>query len=254
MPSQASATSRQSQFGAETASQHGSLRELDAVRPLYFVPRDPFAEDVLIPGFSAADSVDCMVGFFSSAILSALAPGLATYLERPDHKFRLVISPILSPDDQRAIEEGVKPLGEVMAGILDEALVTVDFIQQHTLKCLAHLLRRGQIEIKIALMEDALFHPKVWLFKSGGDILAAHGSSNVTYAGIRKNLEQVATSKSWIDATQRFTTDKLEAEFADLWQNTQDDCIVISLPDAIAEKLIRNYGSEAAPTENDLRG
>jgi hypothetical protein len=60
-----------------------SLRNLEAIRPLYFLPRDPFAEEVLIPAFGVADRVDCMVGFFSSAILAALAPGLATYLERP---------------------------------------------------------------------------------------------------------------------------------------------------------------------------
>jgi superfamily II DNA or RNA helicase len=229
------------------------LRDLEAIRPLYFLPRDPFAEEVLIPAFGVADRVDCMVGFFSSAILASLAPGLATYLKRPEHKFRLVISPILSAEDQRAIEEGVKSLGDVMTELMEQALITVDLLQQHTLKCLAHLLRRGQIDIKIALMEDALFHPKVWLFHRGDDQLAAHGSSNVTYAGIRKNMEQVAASKSWVDATQRFTTDKLASEFIDLWQNRQGHCIVVSMPEAIEEKLIRNYGSEATPTENDLR-
>ena len=73
-----------------------------------------------------------MVGFFSSAILANLAPGLATYLKRPEHKFRLVISPMLSPKDQRAIEEGVKSLGEVMTELMEQALVTVDLLQQHT--------------------------------------------------------------------------------------------------------------------------
>jgi superfamily II DNA or RNA helicase len=230
-----------------------SLRQLDAIRPLYLLPRDPFADEVLISAFAVADRVDCMVGFFSSAILADLAPGLATYLKRPEHRFRLVISPMLSPEDQRAIEEGVKSLGEVMTELMEQALVTVDLLQQHTLKCLAHLLRRRRIDIKIALMEDALFHPKVWLFHCGDDLLAAHGSSNVTYAGIRKNMEQVAASKSWVDSTQRFTTDKLASEFADLWENRQSDCIVISMPEAIEEKLIRTYGSEAVPTESDLR-
>jgi hypothetical protein len=63
-----------------------TLRQLDGIRPLYILPRDPFAEDVLIPAFGVADRVDCMVGFFSSAILASLAPGLATYLQRPQQK------------------------------------------------------------------------------------------------------------------------------------------------------------------------
>ena len=147
----------------------------------------------------------------------------------------------------------MKSLGEVMTEFMEQALITVDLLQQHTLKCLAHLLRNRQIEIKIALMEDALFDPKVWLFHCGDDLLVAHGSSNVTYAGIRKNMEQVAASKSWVDPTQRFTTDKLAIEFADLWQNRQGHCIVVPMPEAIEEKLIRTYGSEAVPTETDLR-
>lgn len=254
MPSQVAAIATES-LPAEgnPPRPRASLRDLDAIRPLYFLPRDPFAEEVLIPAFGVSDRVDCMVGFFSSAILASLAPGLATYLNRPDHKFRLVISPMLSAEDQRAIEDGVKSLGEVMTELMEQALITVDLLQQHTLKCLAHLLRRGQIDIKIALMEDALFHPKVWLFHSGDDLLAAHGSSNVTYAGIRKNMEQVAASKSWVDTTQRFTTDKLASEFIDLWKNRQEHCIVVPMPQAIEEKLIRNYGSEAAPAEDDLR-
>jgi hypothetical protein len=218
---------------------HGapSLQALTAIRPLYLLPRDPFAEEVLIAAFGVADQVDCMVGFFSSVILAALAPGLATYLNRLDHKFRLVISPILSSDDHKAIEEGVKSIDEVVKEIIEEALITADLLQQYTLKCLSHLLRSGQMEIKIALMEDALFHPKVWLFRGQGNILAAHGSSNVTQAGIRRNIEQVATSKSWEDSTQRFTTNECSEEFARLWENREEHCIVVSMPDAVRETL-----------------
>jgi superfamily II DNA or RNA helicase len=229
-----------------------SLRTL-SVKPLYLLPRDPFAEEVLIPAFGVADQVDCMVGFFSSAILASLAPGLATYLRRPDHKFRLVISPILSVDDQKAIEEGVKSIDQVVTEMMEQALITVDLLQQHTLKCLSHLLRRGQIEIKIAVMQDALFHPKVWLFRGQGDLLAAHGSSNVTHAGIRKNIEQVATSKSWQDPTQRFTTDEFSEEFARLWENRQEHCIVVAMPDAVRENMLQTHASAAVPTEDDLR-
>lgn len=224
------------------------------MRPLYFLPRDPFAEQVLIKSFAVADRVDCMVGFFSSAILAELAPGLATFLELPEHRFRLVISPILSPDDQRAVEDGMRSLEEAMTDLIEQAFVTADRLQKHTLACLAHLLRRGQLEIKIALMEGALFHPKVWLFHQETDLLVAHGSSNVTYAGIRKNMEQVAISTSWADPTQQFIAGSLANEFYGLWDNRQDECIVVSLPEAIKERLIKTYGSEAPPTEDDLRG
>ena len=236
-----------------TATGKQSLRSLEGIRPLYMLPIDPLAEEVLIPGFSAAGRVDCMVGFFSSAVLGELAPGLAAYIASSENSFRLIISPLLRSEDKAAIEDGLRSAEEVADEILEELTVTEDLLQQHTLKCLSWLLREGRIEINVALMKDALFHPKVWLFENLGDVVAAHGSSNVTYAGIRKNIEQIAISRSWQDPNQRYITDKLGYEFGRLWENKDDSCIVIAMPDAIRQRLLRTYGSESPPTEDDLR-
>ncbi|MCB9957178.1 MAG: DEAD/DEAH box helicase family protein [Rhodospirillaceae bacterium] len=222
-------------------------------RPLYILPADSLAEEVLIPGFQAAAKVDCMVGFFSSEVLASLAPGLATYINTAHDSFRLVISPLLRPADLAAIEEGVKSTDEVVTRILDDLTVTEDLLARHTLKCLSWLLRKRRIEIKIALMKDALFHPKVWLFQAGEDVMAAHGSSNVTYAGIHKNIEQIAVSKSWEDPNQRYITGKFGDQFVQLWRNEDENCIVLPMPDAIREKLLKSYRAETPPTEDELR-
>lgn len=235
------------------ADQPAALRSLEDIRPLYFLPQDPLAEEVLIPGFQSAAMVDCMVGFFSSEVLASLAPGLATYINTAHDSFRLVISPLLRPADLAAIEEGVKSTEEVVSEILDDLTVTEDLLAQHTLKCLSWLIRKGHIEIKIALMKDALFHPKVWLFQAGEDVMAAHGSSNVTYAGIHKNIEQIAVSKSWEDPNQRYITEKLGNQFAQLWRNEDENCIVVPVPDAVREKLLKTYRAETPPTEDELR-
>lgn len=238
----------------EKKNTHGNpgLRALNTARPLYFLPAEPLAEEVLIPGFKNAARVDCMVGFFSSEVLAALAPGLATYINASTESFRLLISPYVRPVDQEAIEKGIKTASEVANNALEQLLVTEDTLKQHTLKCLSWLLRAGRIEIKVALMRDALFHPKVWLFQAGEDVVAAHGSSNVTYAGIRKNVEQIAISKSWQDPNQRYIADKLMYQFSRLWENKEDNCLVIGMPDAIKQRLLKTYGSETPPTEDDL--
>ncbi len=236
-----------------TGTQGRSLRTLDDVRPLYMLPADPLADEVLIPGFQGAGKVDCMVGFFSSEVLASLAPGLATYIAGSENSFRLIISPLLRAEDQTAIEHGMKSAEDVADQILEELNVTEDLLQRHTLKCLSWLLRENRIEIKIALMKDALFHPKVWLFEEREDVVAAHGSSNVTYAGIRKNIEQIAVSRSWQDPNQRYITDKLRYEFGRLWENKDENCLVISLPEAVRQRLLRTYSSETPPTEDDLR-
>ena len=229
-----------------------TLRNLHEIRPLYFLPADPLAEEVLIPGFRAASKVDCMVGFFSSSVLASLAPGLATYITQSENSFRLIISPLLRAEDQAALEEGIKTPEAVALEAFEDFGVTEDLLQQHTLKCLSHLLRSGRIEIKIALMKDALFHPKVWLFENGSDVMAAHGSSNVTYSGIKKNIEQIAVSKSWEDPNQRYITDKLGFQFGKLWDNKDESCAVIALPQAVKDRLLKTYSSEIPPTEAEL--
>ena len=230
-----------------------TVRLLEGVQPLYMLPSDPFAEEVLIPGFKGAQKVDCMVGFFSSKVLSSIAPGLATYISGSRNSFRLIISPLLSAEDKVAIEDGVSSQECVAERILEELIVTEDLLQSHTLKCLSWLLWKRKIEIKVALMKDALFHLKVWLFETDGHIVAAHGSSNATDAGIRKNIEQIAVAKSWQNPDQRSTTDKLRDTFKGLWENNHDNCVIIDIPEAIRQRLLQSYNAKSPPTESELR-
>ena len=129
--------------GSLIESSGNELQNLGGVRPLYFLPNDPLADEVLIPGFQTADSVDCMVGFFSSEVLASLAPGLATYISSSQNSFRLIVSPLLRPDDKEAIENGLKSEEEVADEILEELVVTEDLLQRHTLKCLSWLIREA---------------------------------------------------------------------------------------------------------------
>ena len=229
-----------------------TLRSLPDIRPLYILPKDSLIEDVLIPCFQSATYVDCMMGFFSSEILVSIAPGLATFINRSDESLRLIISPLLRTEDKEAIEDGIVSPEDIITTTLEDFVVTENSIAQHTLKCLSWLLRHGRVEIKIALMNDALFHPKVWLFREGDDVIAAHGSSNMTYAGIQKNIEQISISKSWEEYTQRYTTEKLCEQFRELWTNRDESCTVISMPRAIKENLLKTYHSDIPPTETDL--
>ena len=229
------------------------LQSLLDIRPLYMLPNDDLADAVLIPSFRSATHIDCMVGFFSSAVLASLAPGLATFINSSQESFRLVISPLLRLEDRTAIEEGTLSPESVAREALEDLLITEDLIQQHTLKCLSWLLRMGRLEIKIALMRDALFHPKVWLFYDGADVMAAHGSSNLTYAGINKNIEQIAVSKSWEDPNQRYIAEKLRDHFRVLWEDNEDNCIVVALPQAVQGQLLQTYRSSIPPTEAGLR-
>ena len=229
-----------------------TLRAIPDIRPLYILPKDPATEDVLIPCFQSATHVDCMMGFFSSAILVSLAPGLATFINRADESLRLIISPLLRPEDKAAIAEGIASVEDIVNTTLEDFVVTENAIAQHTLKCLSWMLGHGRMEIKIAVMKNALFHPKVWLFHEGDDVIAAHGSSNMTYAGIQKNIEQMSISKSWEDGSQFYITEKFCDQFKQFWTNYDENCIVIPIPQAIKENLLKTYHSDIPPTEDDF--
>ncbi len=230
-----------------------TLQAVPNIRPLYILPDDPVSEEVLIPCFQSATQVDGMMGFFSSDIFVSLAPGLATFINSSEESFRLIISPLLRSEDREAIEEGLTSSENSANAILEDMFVTEDLIAQHTLKCLSWLLHRRRVQIKIAVMKDALFHPKVWLFRKGDDVIAAHGSSNMTYAGIQKNIEQISISKSWEDPTQHYTTERFCDQFKQLWENEVESCIVVEMPQAIRDDLLHTYRSDIPPTETDFR-
>ena len=233
---------------------HQSLNTIQNLKPLYLLPDDPFAKDVLIPAFSSSSAVECMMGFFSSAVLASLAPGLATFINSSEGRFRLIVSPVLRSEDLLAIEEGVVSAEIITATHLDRLFVTEDFVEKHTLKCLAWLIRAGRIEIKIALMKAALFHPKVWLFSgTESEMISAHGSSNLTQAGLYKNIEQIAISASWRSDDQRYTISKLRDQFLSLWSNEDPNCETIDLPSAIRNRLVTTYKSETPPKESELQ-
>ena len=223
------------------------------IRPLYILPDDPFLEEFLVPAFASSLAVDCMMGFFSSHVLSALAPGLATFINHSTGTFRLVISPLITTEDYAAIREGTLTADDVARGYIEDLIVTEDLIHRHTLKCLAWLIRTGRIDIRIAIMKDALFHPKVWLFHMKDDqCIAAHGSSNLTSAGLLKNVEQVSIAASWGSKDQLYTVDTFKDQFRRLWAGTDTNCEVVALPVAIKHNLLATYSSDAPPREQDL--
>lgn len=236
----------------------GSLCHLDPL-PIYFLPDDDFVDNVLIEALRRADAFDCMVGYFDSGALADLAPGLASYLARAAASMRLVISPNVSEADFIALSEGVtKPeelLERRLLGVLGSKDLTENALAMHTLLCLAYLLSRRSISIKVALVPGGLFHPKIWLFTAAGDVLAAHGSSNLTAAGIGKNVEQIAVARSWGPARESEVARELVDFFATTWSERRSsrypEATVFDLPDAVRRELLK-VAPRTPPTEDDF--
>src|SRR5688500_14663205 len=156
------------------------LEDLDNSDPMFVIPRDDVIDTVLNPAFKAATSVDCMMGYFTSHSLAEIAPGLAIYLTKSKNPLRLVISPFITAADYEAIQSGFRSADEFAETSFEDDLPNANALVQHTLRCFAWLIREGRLELKFALIKDALFHIKAWMFKDETDCAALHGSSNMT--------------------------------------------------------------------------
>ena len=229
------------------------LSDITGIQPIYFLPEDNLAEDVLIPCLAAASTFDCMVGYFSSRSFAQLAPGLATFLEDPSRALRLIISPFLTRADREAIQRGLKSEPQLIEESVGALLVSEEGIVRHTFRCLSYLIAHKRLVMKIALMKDAQFHLKVWIVTQRRERLAAHGSGNFTEAGLMKNYEQITISRSWLDSNQNHIVTVLQDKFTTLWDRKEPSCRIYDLPAAVEDRILRDYPVDRPPTEKDYR-
>ena len=234
-----------------------NLRDLK-YRSLYIVPRDNYVDEVLVSSLKLSTSLDCMFGFFGSAALKTIAPGLAEYLARTTEPMRLVVSPNISEADMIALREGVSTPSIVLEArlkeLLGEAKLSSNALIRHTLHCVAYMLSTKRLLLRIAWLRDgSLFHPKVWFFRDAENIVVAHGSSNFTSAGLGRNHEQICVDTSWDGERADETINTLVEEFDALWSGSRDYVVSLDLPVAIENDLIREYTPDRPPTTDDFR-
>ncbi len=225
---------------------------LRGAAPIYVLPKDDVAARVITPALAASKTARVMMGFFASQALGEIAPGLATFLRETTAPLQLVVSPFLTQSDQDALAKGLDGT-ELAVTRFSELMPDADELSRHTLACLAWLVSQGRLEIKVALMRDALFHPKVWIFGSGETVAVLHGSANMTGAGLGKNREQLSLARAWANEDGAHTCTRLTEEFDVLWRGGDNDCLVVDLPKAVSEKLLRDYKSASPPDESDCR-
>lgn len=229
------------------------IRALSAAEPLFLLPRDDVVELVICPALRSSVSADIMIGFFTSHSLSEIAPGLAAYLRSTSEPLRLVMSPIISFEDREILELGHEAIDALILSKFAGMLPDADALARHALECLAWLVSLGRLELKIALMRDALFHSKVWLFKDGATMVALHGSANMTQSGLGRNREQVSLSRAWLGGDARRTCTHLAAEFEELWSGGDAECIVVDLPRALENRLLTEYKTDRMPTDDEFQ-
>ena len=231
-----------------------SLKEaIDQANPLYMLPRDPVLDDVLIPALKNSLSLNMMFGYFTSGSFSEIAPGLATFLKNSDGILQLVICPVITEDDYNLIALSQNELANKAKQIIIDDIPDEDQISKHALECLAWLIYKKRLIIKIALMKNGgMYHTKCWLFRDKHNSAALHGSSNATISGLTKNKEQLTLSRDWTGGEDAFSINqRLHQEFDNIWSLKDQSLLVFDLSEAVSENIIMKFKSDTMPNEEE---
>lgn len=233
------------------------LRMLDGARSVYWLPTDDVVEEVLNPALGACDVFELMSGYFSGNVLREMAPGLASYLINTGSPLRMLVSPVISNEDQEMVRAGVD-LDRVAKFALESAFEDQETLASalvtHTKNCLAYLLANGRLEIRVVLMKGGIFHPKQWTFVNGDDVAILSGSANATQRGVSANVEQLRFDRSWASDDSAYACAIGRAQFSDYWTNQNStDGVSIEISQAELSGLLKEYHTSEVPSVEDYR-
>ncbi len=190
---------------------------------------------------------DLQLGYFSSATISVLADGFASFISNGGH-MRLVINHIVSEEDKEAISKGL------YGGIIDcfdltnfETLrQTFDEYQQQFFECLAFLIYDKRIDIRIIKPRNkkGIAHTKSGQFRDGDSVTSFTGSANFTISGLFNNLEEIKIDRS--DSIDKMVQNRIASqreEFDSIMKGKKRNIEYLS-PDHLISAIQSNYGDK----------
>ena len=160
---------------------------------------------------------------------------------------RLVVGCTLEPPEIEAIERGEELRDLVERRFAERLLAPPDAASMDALELLSWMVGRGFLDVRVAVPcdtdrkpvpADGLFHEKAGIIEDrGGNRIAWNGSLNETEAGWKHNWEAINVYTSWGPQPQRVAAE--EANFARIWANRAHRVIVLDVPDAARQDLMR---------------
>ena len=212
-------------------------------RPGEFNSPEKFFNDCL----ENSKEFDLQLGYFSSATISVLADGFATFISNGG-RMRLVINHIVSEEDKEAISKGV------YGGVIDcfdltnfETLrQTFDEYQQQFFECLAFLIYEKRIDIRIIKPRNkkGISHTKSGQFRDGDSVTSFTGSANFTISGLFNNLEEIKIDRS--DSIDKMVQNRIASqreEFDSIMQGKKRNIEYLS-PNNLVSAIMSNFGDK----------
>ena len=214
---------------------------------------DNIHRDFYVPCLTNAVKYDRAVGYFTSDSLALVARGLVPFVSNPGSLMRLVASPVLNLEDEKAIydkpaDEQLQCLTKLLTESVDKAIAKAS--HRH-LEFLSWMVFSGKIQIKLAYRPNhcGIFHEKIGIFTdSNNRHVVFTGSMNETGAGMSSNLESFDVYTEPADLSR---IKSKNAHFESLWSQKHPNLTVIDFTDASKALLERYRRPEYRPPKNE---
>jgi len=217
------------------------LKDLN-FKKVYDSDKDDLLNEFYIPSLKSSISYKRITGFFSTSSLLVAAKGIA-HLVSNGGKYQLITGVQVSENDYIALSNGVNSAEKLITNNItfnpDEIC---DSIEKDYLKAVSWLIANNRFQIKVAILTKAtsgIFHEKIGILQDGnGDTIAFSGSVNESAQGWINNIEEFKLFKSWIPEEAEYLSKDVN-KFNNYWNNCTNNFVVIDLPDAIKNKLLK---------------
>ena len=222
------------------------LYEVDWAEDGTYVPGEEYSpERFFNDGLKNSTEFDLKLGYFSSATISVLSEGFATFISRGGY-MRLIINHIVSKKDKEAISDGM--LGNIIdcADLSNFQYLksTFDEYQEQFFRCLAYMISQKRIDIRIIKPrgKNGIAHTKSGQFRDGDSITAFTGSANFTISGLFNNIEEIKIDRSdSVDLMVQKRIAKQRKDFDAIISGEKKGIEYLS-PKDLVEAISTNYG------------
>lgn len=214
---------------------------------------DNIHRDFYVPCLTNSVKYDRAVGYFTGDSLALVARGLVPFVSNPGSLMRLVASPVLKLEDEKAIgerpeDEQLQQITRLLTESVEKAIATASY--RH-LEFLAWMVFSGKLQIKLAFRpsHQGIFHEKIGIFTDSNDNhIVFTGSMNETGAGMSSNFESFDVFTEPDDL--RRIKSKI-AHFENLWTKSLPNLSVIDFTEASKALLERYRRPEYRPPANE---
>ena len=208
---------------------------------------------------------DRVAGYFRSSSLAVASQGFSAFA-KVSGRMRMIVGADLDPHDVSAILAGdeSRMAARLNRELGDRSAWPEDV--QHGVALLAWMVSSGCLEVRVAFRvhgqtgrplpfesrEDGYVHEKWAIFTDAeGDRIYISGSLNESRRALVHNAENINLHASWWAESDRQRIEDAAVSFEALWENENPYIRVLTLPEAVTQRLIQIAEEVRRPKEID---